>query len=318
MFNTSVRQLKINWRLLLGIIISIIFIAWIQWKIGWPTLLQPWQKIKPTTLMTAMSLLLATYILRAIRVWDFFFPTLKNKVATIIKIVVIHNFLNNFLPMRSGEASFPILMRKYFNIPVTQSVSSLVWLRLFDLHIILGFGLVFFVAQFFPFYLFDMIFMFWVILPIGLYLLGKFYVTTTKSHNKNCVIKAFFKFIQTIPNNAWSLIRLWTWSFVNWALKLAVMAFIFTRFDNISLKQALPGMVCGELGSVLPIHGIAGLGTYEAAILVGLIPQHLAMKPAISAAINLHLFMLSGTILSMLFAQLIPTNKSSSIDLEKP
>ena len=45
-----------------------------------------------------------------------------------------HNLFNNLLPMRAGEASFPVLMRRYFDVPLARSLAALLWFRLMDVH----------------------------------------------------------------------------------------------------------------------------------------------------------------------------------------
>ncbi|MGB2680474.1 MAG: UPF0104 family protein, partial [Candidatus Competibacter sp.] len=47
-----------------------------------------------------------------------------------------------------------------------------------------------------------------------------------------------------------------------------------------------------DLTSVLPVHGIAGAGTYEAGVVAALIPFGIEAKVALAAAVNLHLFVL--------------------------
>jgi hypothetical protein len=65
-------------------------------------------------------------------------------------------------------------------------------------------------------------------------------------------------------------------------------------------------MIGGELGSVLPVHGVAGMGTYEAGVMAGLAPQGVALTAALAAAVNLHLFILGATVLGAGLARLLP------------
>jgi hypothetical protein len=62
----------------------------------------------------------------------------------------------------------------------------------------------------------------------------------------------------------------------------------------------------GELSSVLPFHGFAGAGTYEAGIVAGLVPLGLELEPALQGAVNLHLFVLGVSVLAGAMAALIP------------
>jgi len=64
----------------------------------------------------------------------------------------------------------------------------------------------------------------------------------------------------------------------------------------VSYRAALFGAIAGDLTSVLPIHGVAGAGTYEAGVMAGLLPYGVAPQPALAAAVNLHLFLLGTTL----------------------
>ena len=65
----------------------------------------------------------------------------------------------------------------------------------------------------------------------------------------------------------------------------------------MAFYQSWAGATTGELSSVLPIHGIAGAGTYEAGVLIGLLPWGLDQGLALASAVNLHLFVLGSTLL---------------------
>jgi uncharacterized membrane protein YbhN (UPF0104 family) len=52
------------------------------------------------------------------------------------------------------------------------------------------------------------------------------------------------------------------------------------------------GALGGELSSVLPVHGLAGAGTYEAGVVAALAPFRVSAVEALAAAVNLHLFLL--------------------------
>ena len=66
--------------------------------------------------------------------------------------------------------------------------------------------------------------------------------------------------------------------------------------------MSLLGSIMGEISSTLPIHGLAGAGTYEAGVLVALLPAGVGLDEALNGAVNLHLFVLGATILSAAIA----------------
>ena len=54
---------------------------------------------------------------------------------------------------------------------------------------------------------------------------------------------------------------------MNWTVKLLVFAWILRSFIALPFTTALLASVTGEASSVLPFHGLAGAGTYEAGVL---------------------------------------------------
>jgi hypothetical protein len=105
------------------------------------------------------------------------------------------------------------------------------------------------------------------------------------------------------------LISFW-WTLINWALKLVVFAWIIEQFLATNFGQSLLGAIGGELTVVLPVYSIAGAGPYEAGVVAALIPADIPPQEALKAAVNLHLFLLSCTILSGSLSCLLPRNRS--------
>jgi uncharacterized membrane protein YbhN (UPF0104 family) len=98
----------------------------------------------------------------------------------------------------------------------------------------------------------------------------------------------------------------WVWTGVNWGVKLLVFAWVLRAFTPMPLPTALMGSVTGELSSVLPFHGLAGAGTYEAGVMAGLVPLGIDLEPAAVGAVNLHLFVLGASVLTGLLALVVP------------
>ena len=87
------------------------------------------------------------------------------------------------------------------------------------------------------------------------------------------------------------------WTQLNWLVKLAVFAWILRLFAPMPGAAAVMGAIGGDLTSVLPVHGVAGAGTYEAGVVAALIPFGVETGAALAAAVNLHLFMLGLSLL---------------------
>jgi len=110
----------------------------------------------------------------------------------------------------------------------------------------------------------------------------------------------------------------WLWTGVNWGVKLLVFAWILSTFASLPLGTALLGSVTGEMSSVLPIHGVAGAGTYEAGVAAGLLPLGAEAATALRGAVNLHLFVLGASLLSGALALLLPVRKRQGPDGATP
>ncbi len=126
---------------LIGGAILALLLLWVHFSVGWKALLQPWQSIAFSSLLGLLLLSFTSYLLRAIRIQVYFPDLLRGRFLTTLRLSILHNFANNLLPMRAGEAAFPLLMKRHFGATLTDSAFSLIWIRLFDLHVIAGIAL---------------------------------------------------------------------------------------------------------------------------------------------------------------------------------
>ena len=92
-------------------------------------------------------------------------------------------------------------------------------------------------------------------------------------------------------------------------IKLAVFAWILGLFASMGTVAAWVGVIAGDLTSVLPLHGVAGAGTYEAGVVAALLPFGIDAKIALQAAVNLHLFILGSTLLAGLLSLGLPARR---------
>ena len=117
---------------------------------------------------------------------------------------------------------------------------------------------------------------------------------------------------ETGPADIPELARLYLWTALSWASKLAAFAAITAHFLDGPAGTILAGIVGAELSSVLPFHGVAGAGSYEAAMVAALYPFGVQPAAALGAAVNLHLFLLGVTLISSLAALLIPAPRAGT------
>jgi len=71
------------------------------------------------------------------RVGRFMILFSSKKVKQLFAISSLHYFFNRILPARTGEATLPVLLKKYLNISYSKGITGLVFIRVIDLYGIL-------------------------------------------------------------------------------------------------------------------------------------------------------------------------------------
>ncbi|AYD00283.1 lysylphosphatidylglycerol synthase domain-containing protein [Neorhizobium sp. NCHU2750] len=300
---------------LLTLAIVVLYALFIQWVWGWGSVLALWEEAGLGSAIIALLALLGTYVLRTWRIYDYFPRETGGHFGTLLRLVQVHNLLNIMLPFRSGEASFPLLMKREFDLPLARGTAALFVMRLFDLHALLaaaGIGLVLDtggpgnnrVGAVWAWALWAA----FLILPAagfalrgtGLRLARK--VMPTKAEKLLAEVEA------GLPVDANAFMRAWGATLVNWFTKIAVLAWVLCLLGGLPVGAGFGGALGGELSSVLPVHAPAGVGTYPAGISAGAIAFGAAASgdafAALGrAAVNTHLLVIVssmiGTALSL-------------------
>ncbi|MGC9456801.1 MAG: lysylphosphatidylglycerol synthase domain-containing protein [Halothiobacillaceae bacterium] len=289
--------------------IFIAFAAGVEWWLGWASLLAPWTELDAGQLVIAALLLVSSYLLRAWRVRDYFRDELAGRFWPTFRLATLHNLMNNLLPMRAGEISFPVLMQRYFAIGPTRSVSVLLWFRLLDLQVILTLAAAALLvgldapAWFWPLWL--------VILPMPwlVYALRRPMLARLQGRTGG-ISRRIAEALEALPATAGPLFRALGWTWANWLVKLAGLAWVLLALLPMPTAAAWLGAIAGDLTTVLPLHAPGGFGTYEAGVIAALLPFGLDAQVVATAAINLHLFLLASSLLAGLLAWLIPVKPS--------
>jgi len=272
---------------------------------GWSEVLAQWSVIDPSQLLLLTLLTLASYVLRAERVYRYFGERAGHPRRAYLKISFLHNALNNFLPMRLGEAAFPLLMKRHFQHSVLSSSAGLVWIRLMDLHVLLLLAAIALGA----------------VLPTVAYvaLAGLILLPILVGLGRKSLVaqlpprfqQKLIELSHLLPHSRALIIATYLQTLLIWIIKLAALSLVLQAFLAIDFVGAWVAVTSADISGVLPIHGIAGSGTYEAAMLGALIPLGFDLEPALSAAINLHIYLLGVSALSVPLALLIPDAKAA-------
>lgn len=279
-------------------------VYWVQTRIGWATLLAPWGEMSPLQLLGLFGLALASYVVRAIRVYDYFHERLRGEFPAALRLTFLHNFANNLLPMRSGEAFFPLLMRRYFGLNMIDSTFSLLWIRGLDLHLLILIALMALGLRGQGGH--------WLMLMI-VWLGSLLLVYPLRAPLLRWLAPRPGRWagvprrvLESLPTGQSAFLRIYLWTFLTWGTKFIAFVAVLLHFLPMPLHLAMMGVLGSELSSVLPIHGVAGSGSYELAMAAVLVPLGMGADAVIGAAVNLHLFLLGVTLLLAPLGLLIP------------
>ena len=299
-------------RWLIGLLLLAALIVWVQREVGWSQLLAPWLDLPLGKLLLLLLLTAASYLLRAVRIYDYSYRLLQGAFPATLRLTLLHNALNNFLPMRLGELAFPILMKRYFRQGYLASGVTLLWIRALDLHLL---GLV---ALIFWFWTSGESWWAWLTLPWmtlvpGLYFghgLARRWVVGRQGRLLGLVAKV----LDQVPDSAGQFLRIWIWTALSWGCKILAYTAVVLHFSPLDLGRAVLGTVGAELSSVLPVHGVAGAGTYELAMSAVLLPLGIDLANILKAAVNLHLYLLGASLLLGGCALLLPRPPPAAVN----
>lgn len=298
----------------LGMVVVIVaYAAFIQWVWGWGTIMSLWSHAGWWTIALALLLLVATYLLRTWRIYDYFPQETKRRFATLFRVVQLHNILNIMLPFRSGETSFPLLMRREFGVNLLRGTSALLVMRLFDLHALLAAAGMGWALEEGSLWIWTGWLAFLLLPALGFVARDlAFGLVGRRSSTKLAKVIAELRAGLPVDGNAF--LRAWGATLINWFVKIAVLAWVLMLMGEISLPAGFGGALGGELSSVLPVHAPGGVGTYPAGITAGAIgfgasAEEHALSVLGQAAVNLHLLVILSSLIGTALALFVPTRK---------
>jgi len=234
----------------------------------------PWGWLAATLGMSA------TYALRAGRLraeWRERLTALGLDYRECLRITLMHNAAVNLLPMRSGEASYAFLLHRRWGVGLGEAAASLLWLRLQDAMVLGVLGLA-------------------ILLPLPLGARLGFAVaailaaaTLVPRLVRWFHVHARWRRARTHAHpgaagrKAWHLLAklagafrasrggrsAWGFAVANWVLKLGVVGALIAPLAGLHLGAGISGALGGELAAVLPLQAPAGVGTYEAGVVLG-------------------------------------------------
>ena len=291
----------------------IAYVAFLEIAFGIRALASELSAIGIAPLSSALILLVATYVVRCWRVADYFPRETQGQFRRLLRLTLVHNLLNIMLPLRSGEASFPLLMRSEFGMPLARATAALLVMRLLDLHALLaaaGIGLVI-GKDWAPSAL--LLWLAFLLAPIPLFALKGPILKLSTGLPKR--LQTLVDEIENgLPASSAAFLRAWGATLLNWGVKVVVLAWVLRLMDVAPIAASFGGALGGELSSVLPVHAPGGVGTYPAGIVAGAVSFGAEASPAAlaeigKAAVNAHLIILISAFVGTGFAVLLAPSR---------
>lgn len=234
-------------------------------------------------------------------------------------IVNIYNFLNEFLPFRSGELVYLYMIKKA-GVPAGKNVSSLIVVRLFDfmMVIVLGFGAlgVLLSQGLHAFGIEKYVWLFPVILTAGLVAFALFLRFT------NPIVSFFLKPLRRIQRlqhliqkvehlaldivealrehmNRKTLIKIILTSLGVWVSATVSYWLIFVSLGvPLTLLQMFFVIAFPALALIVPVQGIAHVGTFEAPVIAGFLAVGIDKQIALASSVSGHVVIFALAIVS--------------------
>jgi len=258
--------------------------------------------LKPSDVLSALSqvglegviklffLVGITQILRALRFFELLSVKTSIPFFLIFQITCIYQFLNHILPVRSGELSLPLLLKRYSNYPYISSVASLLLTRIHDALALasivsIGVGVAVLQGRIASFWLSSLVLSLVAIaLVIGLFIFmtknqqlartSRERVTTYKGINiffikVNNLIKSFYNELLIYRQLSLHL-KLFSYSILLW---LAIFILFWVVLQSLGFSMSFSEVVLGSslanLTQLLPISTLGNIGTLEAGWVFG-------------------------------------------------
>jgi len=295
-------QLRTAPALLLNALVLGLFVWAVQHYWGWSRLLAPWRELDLPILLLAVCGLLLSYGVRALRIYLAERDIPRGQYLACLRLILLNNTINLLLPARSGEASFPILMQRWFGIDAARATGTLIWLRLLDLHVLATVGAACAAGGWLDAE-HGLSRLAWLaagaaaLSPLVLFVLRRPLAARLAGHGGR-IPQLLSRVLTGLPHRPSGLVLDLSLSWLSWGIKLSALGWVLSRLARIPQALGTLGAIGGDLSTVLPVHAPGGFGTYEAGVLALLAPGAAPSGELLAAAVNLHLLVLTTALLS--------------------
>lgn len=229
-----------------------------------------------------------SWLLRGLRTWILFEQL---PLTEALGMSFIHNTANNLAPMRLGELALPMLARWLGNVEFSVGLTSLLWIRLLDLISLVGISVC---IVFLPTAGTIMLALLAALIFLTPLLIA-IVVPKTQHIRLPQILEQARSQLMYEAQNGKRLHRMWRLTILAWLSKIMGMGVLLATLSGIPMTDVITTILGAELSSILPIHGLAGAGSYEAGGIIGSTFMGLSPVLALEMTIQLHIYVLSLT-----------------------
>ena len=240
------------------------------------------------TMLIVFLLGAVSWFLRGLRTYILFE---KVPLAQSLGMSFVHNTANNLAPMRLGELVLPALARWMGNIEFSVGLTGLVWIRLLDFISLIGISVCIILlpsaGAIMLALLAALIFLTPLLLTVVVPKIQHIWLPRILENARDQLI---FE-----ARNGRRLQQMWRLTILAWLSKLVSMGILLAALSGIPMTDLMATILGAELSSILPIHGLAGAGSYEMGGVLGSSLIGLSPILALEITIQLHIYVLSLT-----------------------
>ncbi|NPB05733.1 MAG: hypothetical protein GXO08_05080 [Aquificae bacterium] len=260
-------------KFLLSVALTVVGVALLAYFVPWREVAAALGEVPPAALTLGLGLYALSYLLRSLR-WKFYYREVP--FGILFFTTAANTFLNNLLPARLGEGSIFLLLGRY-DPSLKETLKKFLKVRLLDGFALLTLfvlslvsvkaGPLWGLAAAAPVY------------PVGVLLLNALSVVHPKLPRLGFETLPFFLSLGAL------------------GAKLAAVYSVL-HFLSVPFWVFAVGFLGGEISTVLPLHSLAGLGTYEASFSAALkLFLGVDFKEGFKVAFVSHAFLLGASAL---------------------
>jgi uncharacterized membrane protein YbhN (UPF0104 family) len=292
------------WAVLAGLL------AWLASRVSWSELRAAIHPPPWWAWVLAAAGLAASYLCRGLRIHAELSRRHPVTRGQCLRVMLLHNTAVNVVPMRGGEAAYPLLVNRQLGVPLGQAVASLVWIRAQDL-LLLALLLVLFLPRLPLWARGALVALVLAGVLLAIALVQRFVARRgARPAPRAKLVRTALSALEALSDAPRHGVAGWLYGAGSWTVKLAALGVLLAYLGGFPWLDAATGALWGELAGILPIQGPANFGTYEAGVAAGVAVFGRSVLQAAAPALALHLFSLASALVAGALAYLVSPRAS--------